>query len=79
MKIARGSSFAYSGRRNVSYELLPGKDQRLVGFRLVHEGGNRQRVYGWQSKQSSPPSLAIAASSSNTDHVVGFRLVCEET
>jgi len=77
VKIARGSSFEYSGRRNVSYELLPGKDQRLVGFRLVYEGSQTQRVYGWQSKQSSPPSLRIPQAPSKTDHVVGFRLARE--
>ncbi|NDE14982.1 hypothetical protein EBZ80_08645 [bacterium] len=81
MKIARGVgwSFPFPEDGGASTDCHPEGAAGALGFRLMYEGSKSQRVYGWQSKQSSPPSLRIPQAPSKTDHVVGFRLVWEKT
>jgi hypothetical protein len=80
MKTARGIgwSFPFPEDGSASADCHPEGAAGALGFRLMHEGSESRRVYGWTSNQIATMSLRIPQAPSRTDHVVGFRLVWED-
>jgi hypothetical protein len=81
MKIVRGSSFAYSGLHNASFQLVPGKEQRQAGFRLVHDDSGRViRDGSWRNAGAYVrEGRYVMVDPDYCSSALGFRLSREDT